>query len=246
MLYATVQNPQKSGEITASKVRLSGVDSNNKTVNMADNWFDLKTREATYAGLKPGQKLEIFTYIPLENAPSLPKLIVVNGDKVIRYDLTGKIAPLIAPIADPGNPSAALEILKGVTGAFYPGYLCDLRLDGVTLSSQPVGGVGVPDGGQLLIVHFGIKASGPKAVALGGYNVTAELRDADNQQIASQATLLASRDADFAVNLEPDQNGAGRFVFALEKGQKAASVRIQFGDSGGSRPVQFDLSGLMP
>ena len=244
ILYATVQNPQKSGEVSANKVSLSGVDSNNKTVSPVQNWFDLKTRKATYIGLKPGQKLEVFTYIPLENNASLPKLIVNNVNKVIRFDLTGKIKGLDSVLADPNDPSIALETLPGVLGTAYPGYHFDFKIDGFAYSDSSLGGVTIPDGGRLLIVNFTVKGTGPKTVGFGGYNSVSTVSDTDHQIINPQALLLASRDAEFNTTLSAGQSTSGRFIYTLANGQNAASADFRFGDNGGSRLVRFDLSSL--
>ena len=244
ILYATVQNPQKSGEVGANKVSLSGVDSNNKTIIPVQNWFDLKTRKATYIGLKPGQKLEIFTYIPLDNGASLPKLIVNNVNKVIRFDLTGKIKGLDSVLADPKTPNIALETLNGTLGEAYPGYHFDFTIDGFAYSDSSTGGVAVPDGGRLLVVNFTIKGTGPKKVGFGGYNMVSTLSDTDHQIINLEALLLASRDAEFNTTLSAGQSSSGRFIYALANAQNAATVDFRFGDNGGSRTVRFDLSSL--
>jgi hypothetical protein len=68
--------------------------------------------------------------------------------------------------------------------------------------------------------------------------------DVDNQQLSPLATLLAAKDTEFNVQLEPGKTSAGRFVFALQNAQNPSRHSVQFGDSGGSRPVSFDLSSL--
>jgi len=242
VVYATVQNPMKDSENGANRVSYSGVDSNNKTVS-GNDWFDLKTRQTAFVDLKPGQKLDVFSYLTLDNAASLPKLIVEDGDKVIRYDLKGKIAPLPAPLVDPASSdgSVAPNPLKGAVGTAYPGYMNDLMVDGFAFSDKPMADVDLLEGGRLLVVSFTLKGTGPTEQSYGSYNTGGTLLDSDNAEVSSAAVLLASRDAEFSAKLGAGAKASGRLVFKLEKDQKPASLKFQVT---GTRDVVFDLSGL--
>jgi hypothetical protein len=242
VIYATVQNPMKDTPNGANRVAYSGVDSNNKTIP-GNDWFDLKTRETAFVDLKPGQKLDLFTFMTLDNGASLPKLIVEDGEKVLRYDLKGKIAPLTPPLVDPasGDGSAVPAVLKGVVGTVYPGYMNDLTMDSLAFSDKSIGDVEVPEGSRLLVVNFTLKGTGPSEQSYGSYNTGGTLLDADNQEVSSAAVLLASRDAEFSAKLAAGAKSSGRLIFKLEKDQKPASLKFQVT---GTRDIVFDLSGL--
>ncbi len=243
VVYATVQNPLKDGDTEAGQVFWQIVTSANETVQ-GEGWYDLKTRQGA-GRLKPGQKLEVFTYVRIDNKVSVPKLIIQSGDKVWRYDMTGKIAPLDV-YADPASKdgSVALSTVPAKLGAMYPAYRSDFRTDKIELSTKPVGGVDVPEGGSLVVATFTIQGAGPDR--LDNLNPVFKLFDTDDQQIDSSAVLRADRDANFELSIPQGRAFSGRAIFALERDRKPARLQMAHGpgNSSFSRTLEYDVSNL--
>ena len=243
VMYATVQNPLKDGDTEAGQVFWQIVTSANETVP-GEGWYDLKTRQGA-GRLKPGQKLEVFSYVRIDNKVSVPKLIIQSGDKVWRYDTAGKIVPLEV-YADPASKdgSLALTTVPARLGTIYPAYRSDFRVDRIELSNKPVGGVDVPEGGSLVVVSFTIQGTGPDR--LDGLGPVFKLLDTDDQEIESSAVLRADRDANFDLTIPPGRAFSGRAIFALPQGQKPSRLHLGYGpgNSSSSRTLEYDLSNL--
>lgn len=241
VVYATVQNPIKDGDTGANQVFWQVVTSANETIQ-GDGWYDLKTRQPA-GTLKPGQKLDVFASVQLDNKVSVPKLIVQSGSKVWRYDTSSKISPP-AVFGDPANPSAALETIPAKLATFYPGYRMDFRVDKIESSTATLGGVDVPEGGSLVVVNFTVQGTGPDR--LDNLNPEFKLLDGDDQIIEASAVLRGDRDANFDLSIPPGKTFTGRAVFALEQGRKPGKLHLSYGASNAyhSRTLEYDVSNL--
>ena len=158
VIHFTVQNPTKN-LISANQINLSGVDSVNNAIDGSDI-LDEAMHHNDYVYLHPGQKQAAFVYLQVADDITVPKLLLQNGDKIVRFDLHGVPKPLSAPFAVK-NPELTLSPYPGALAAWYPANGADWRLDSLSLQKTSIGGVDLPDGGQLLVATFSLRGVGP-------------------------------------------------------------------------------------
>ncbi len=248
VLHYTVQNPQKRDVgISYSAFKITAVDA--KDVNhVFDNYIARDgTNEKYDASLKPAQKVELYAAFAVPAAGQIPKLIVErnDGSPVVRYDLRGKVKPLIAPFADPADTSgaSALAEVPAQTGTFYPGLNLGIKLESVAFSQDKMDAKAPADGKRYLIATFTIRnLTGATAnpVSFSYSNFKIELRDAEgDKQVFNGYLIKAARDEHADGSLKPGEEYRFRVYFTLPSDLAAKTLAISEGES---RAYVFDIS----
>ena len=248
ILHLTIQNPQKQERgISGGSIRFTGVDSKNQSVSGEGGWFDEATHSDVSLSLKPGQKIDVYTRIVLASDVSLPKLIVDDaGSKVWRYDLKGQVAPLSAPYANPAvkDGSAALDLIPGKAGVFYPAVL-DLRVDRVDVPAAQPEGMDVGADQKVVVVYLTFHNANlvPQSMAAGpAYSFRASLLDQDGIAVDYQHLYLGLRDRELGGDLPAGKDAAVRVLFAVDKDVVPTTLKLHLG--GGMRDYAIVLPPL--
>lgn len=248
VLHYTVQNPQKSDiSVNYSSFKLTAVDA--KDVNQEFNNYVARegTNEIFDAALKPAQKISLYAAFSVPAAGQIPKLIVSrnDGSPVLRFDLRGKVKALVAPFADPTDPSgaSALAEVPAQPGTFYPMQNLGVKLETAIFSQDKMDGKQPEDGKRYLIATFSIKnltGASASAVSFSYSTFKIELRDAEgDKQLFNGYLIKASRDEHADGSLKPGEEYRFRVYFGLPNDLAAKTLAISEGES---RVYAFDVS----
>ncbi len=248
VMHYTVQNPQKSElGVTWDAFKFTAVDA--KDINIVFNNY--VAREGTTSvfneRLKPAQKISLLAAFAVPASGAIPKLIVErnDGSPVLRFDLRGKVKPLVAPFADPADSSgsSALTEVPAQAGTFYPGSSLGIKLEGVAFSGEKMDGKIPEDGKRYLIATFSIKnilgaSANPVSFSYGNFKF--ELRDAEgDKQVFNGYLIKATRDEHADGSLKSGEEYRFRVYFTLPKDLTAKTLAVSQGES---RAYAFDVS----
>ncbi len=250
ILRYTVQNPRKS-EVNLFYGSFSMTVIDSKDVSIDLNTYISRDGENAKLDiqLKPAQKIDVYRAVLVPANVKIPKLIVQSGSgsdgPVVRYDLSGKVKPLTAPFADPGDSSGAtaLEVVPGVSGTYFPAGGFDVKLESTVFSADKMNAQSPSEGKRFLIANIGVRSGWVNLennLYAGTFNF--ELTDAEGSRQTFNAYLVKpSRDEKFATTLKPGEEAKFRVYFELPKDLAAKTLSVQE-SSGPSRTYQFDVS----
>lgn len=247
VLHYTLHNPRKSeAHVRFDTFGFTAVDSTDtnrestQAVGIESNQQDLDLE------LKPGQKINAYTFIPVPAKGTIPKLIIKCGeDLVLRYDLRGKVKPLRGPTGDPADKDGATALgeVPAELGKTYQVGAFDITLDSAAYSSTPLKNQELEDGARNLLVSASIRNGQPYEVLLRFDTIQIKYTDQDGADISySQECLAGSRDVSFESQLAPGKEVKVRFPVKVAKDQNVAKMTISNGDS--PRLFVYDLSGV--
>jgi hypothetical protein len=248
VLRYTIQNPQKAElGVAWDAFKFTAVDA--KDVNIIFNNYVARdgTTEVYSARLKPAQKISLLAAFAVPAAGAIPKLIVERGDgsSVLRFDLRGKVKPLVAPFADPSDSSgaSALTEVPAQTGTFYPGMNLGVKLEGAVFSQDKMDGRAPDAGKRYLIATFTIRnilggSANPVRFDYGTFKF--ELRDAGgDKQVFNGYLIKAARDERADGSLKSGEEYRFRVYFALPNDLGAKTLAVSEGEG---RVYAFDVS----
>jgi hypothetical protein len=249
ILHFTVQNPQKQASSTVyyGSFKMTAIDS--KDINhVVDSYFAREGTTTIFSEqLKPAQKISLFTFLPVPASGAIPKLIVErnDGSPVVRFDLRGKVKPLVAPFADPADASgsSALSEVPAQAGTFYPGLSLGIKLEAVAFSGDKMDGKIPEDGKRYLIATFSIKnilGASANPINFSYSNFKFELRDAEgDKQVFNGYLIKATRDERADGSLKSGEEYRFRVYFSLPNDLKTKTLAVSEGES---RAYAFDVS----
>jgi hypothetical protein len=199
---------------TGDWFRFTVVDKNGSNHTEVLGVFRSDTLVGLGMELKPGQKVDAFTIIPIPAKGDIEKLIIQSGDdRVLRFALTGKVKPLDPTYADPDDKSGftAREELAARVGVTFPLPLddpnhqdaFDLTVDGISTVTASLTEEEQPEGTHNIVLALRLKnASQEGGKFFRGDCFHAELRMDDGSTVEAKARLLhatAARDVDFTL-----------------------------------------------
>lgn len=248
VLHYTVQNPTKQEQpVNWASFKFTAVDS--KDINRVfDNYISREGNSELYeARLKPAQKIDLVAAWQVPAAGVIPKLIVERekGAPVLRYDLRDKVKPLPAPFADPADSTGAtaLQEVPAMVGTYYPLMVFDIKLEGISFSSDKFENRAPREGKRYLVATFAIKnATGATArEAPYAYNTFKfVLKDADGEKQDFDGYLIKlSRDEHADGKLKPGEEYRFRVYFEMPQD---LTGQILYASDRYSRSYMFDIS----
>lgn len=151
VLRYMIQNPQKVDlKVFWSAFSFLAVDSTDTSCEGFKAAAQLEvgpdkvvTQEKLDILLKPGQKIQALTVVPVAAVGEVPKLIVERGaPPVLRYDLRGKVGRLPEPYADPADETGATlrDEVPAVFKTPYATGIFQTSIDDLTFTTEPVAG----------------------------------------------------------------------------------------------------------
>ncbi|THF84302.1 DUF4352 domain-containing protein [Deinococcus sp. KSM4-11] len=243
VLHYSVQNAGKTeSRFSWSSVKFTVVDDQNANRQNVEAVGREGSSDAVDLRLKPAQKVDVYTVIPLPAANGAPKLIVQGGDqKVLRYDLHGVVKAMAAPYADPQNPLAVRASVPAKASSYVQVGALDLRLDRLALSDAAIGGTKPSDGHRFLIATFSVRNGSPTEQRLSYNNLQPTLRLASGDKVTwNQTVLKAGSDESLDVRLQPGEEAKARLYFEVPTSDPVTTLSVV---QDTSRPVEFDVSG---
>lgn len=247
VLHYTLHNPQKSEQLVRyDTFAFTAVDSTD-TNREFTQWVGVESNQQHLdVQLKPGQKINAYTYIPVPAKATVPKLIVKSGDQlVLRYDLRGKIKPLRGPAVDTTDKegASALTEVPAEFGKTYQVGVFDVTLDSAVYSTTPIRDQELEEGARNLLVSATIKNANPQEELLRYDTIQAKYTDQDGAEISySQDLLAASRDVSFDSQVAFGKEMKVRFPVKVAKDQQVVKMAISNGDN--PRVFVYDMSGV--
>ncbi|MFB3880732.1 MAG: hypothetical protein ACE149_05685 [Armatimonadota bacterium] len=256
VIHFSVQNPGKEERtVNWATLRFTAVDAENENhENIEEVGIEGKGVSADIA-LKPAQKVDLYTACFVPAKGQVPKLIVLPPEDdapVVRYDLRGKVKPLVAPFVDPEDKtgSSALTEVKGEVGAWLPTGRYDVRFDNAEYSTAPIAEQELPEDSRYLLVYVTLKngCAIEQGVGWSVLAVSVALEDGGEAAWSEQLYLAKSwRPVD--VTLKPGQELAVKYAFVLPSDVSAQTLRLREEDLPNTsdpigREVVYDLSGV--
>lgn len=246
VLHYTIQNPNKTNELNVrfDTLRLTAFDPDNNGHDMVGTWGDEKSGSKLDVNLKPSQTVAAYTVIAYPAKGAVPKLMVQSNydddGPVLRYDLTGKVTPLQAPVADPADPTGATALSTVPTQMNVP---CPLSAFTATVTkfdyiTDTIEDTAPPEGGRYLLVSLQMKNEDPGESTLRFDTLVAQLIDADGQTIDPKGLFAGSSLRSFNVAAKPGQSYDVRLCFAVPKDVTPKKLTIRENES---RVYQFDV-----
>ena len=244
LLRYTLQNPgDKDMRVTGQTLKFTAVDAFDVNREHLSRAGMQQTKEHLRVDLKPAQKIEAYAVIKVPAKGSVPKLIVEphEGD-VLRFNLTDKIPPLTAPIADPADATGATarETVPGQPGAYYPAGNFDVQYTSAAYTTEQV--INIKPRGRLLVINFKVKNGTPVERPAMHNAIMVDVKAESGRLLKSYSNIyLADLDERAMHKLLPGDEIALRAVIDIPEGDKAVSVRIGESDS---RIYEYDVRNI--
>ncbi|HEY3414497.1 MAG TPA: hypothetical protein VGM51_15775 [Armatimonadota bacterium] len=247
VLHYTLHNPQREERrVRYDTFAFTAVDSTDTNMEGRGMVGAESTQQNLDMQLKPGQKVNAYTYIPVPAKATAPKLIIKSGDNlVLRYDLRGKVKPLKGPAVDPADKdgTTALSEVPAQMGKTYQVGVYDVTLDSAAYSSTVLPNQDLDNGARNFVVNATVKNADPQEHHLRYDGITLKYTDQDGADIGnSQRLLAASRDVDLEANIAFGKELKVRFPVKVAKDQVVAKMVISEGYT--PRLFVFDMSAV--
>jgi hypothetical protein len=246
VVHYNLHNPQ-AGETLAryDYFSVTVVDSKNENHEYIQNAGVEATKNFMEIALKPGQKVDAYLIVPVPAKGEIPKMIFKSSDNlVLRYDLKGKVKPLVAPYADPADPSgaSALANTPAKFGTSYPLGEFNFNLEGTSLSEDAIAGWELAEGNRYLALNATVKNASPVKQFLRGDAFAISLKDVDGSEVTYNGDmLLASRDKPVETDVSPGQELKVRILFQVPKDVGLKTLAISRSEG---HPLEYDMSGV--
>jgi hypothetical protein len=247
VLYYTLHNPLGHEQLVRfDTFEFTAVDSTDTNRESPRNVGVESTQQELDVNLKPGQKINAYTFIPVPAKATVPKLIIkAREEMVLRYDLRGKVKPLSGPAVDPADKdgASALGEVPAQFGKTYQMGVFDVTINSAEYSTKARPDQELEEGARNFIVSGTVKTAHPREQLLRFDSIQVTYTDQDGADISfSQDLIAASRDASFETNLAFGKEVKVRFPVKVAKDQNVMRMSIGQGES--PRTYVYDMSGV--
>jgi hypothetical protein len=168
-----------------------------------------------------------------------------SSDKlVLRYQLTGKVKPIPAPVADPSDPSGAtaLDKVPVQMGTFYTVKTLAAKIDSAEFFNGAINNRQARKGSRYLAIQGTLKNDLIVPQSVGWSTVRPKLMDYDGGEIRwNGSPLYASRDDTLNTKLEPGKEVRFRWFFEVPQAASLASLSVT---QSGGREYIYDLTSV--
>ncbi len=236
LLRYTVQNSD-SGEhgIAWNSIHFAVVDPTNVNRDCIEDAGNAATHATLDQSLLPGQKVDVYTAIPIPAKGTAPKLLMSwGGSRIVRYFLADQLDRLPAPFADPADPSgaSALTEVPAEAGRYYPLLNLDAQLISTAYTTQTLAGNECPEGKRFFVATLRVKNQAPAKVPCQYSTFKTRLLCSDGDRIDYNDYLLkATGDETFDRELDPGEEVTVRVFFELSKEVDGKTLLFAEGDS---------------
>lgn len=238
VLHFTVQNPNTTDRLVRwDSLRFMVVDALNVNHPCRATWGDALTRQDVAVLLKPAQKLEMYTVIPVPAAGEIPKLMVQSNrdddGPVLRYDLRGKVKPLSAPVADPADATGATarSEVPAQLNTSYGLQTLNVTVEKTELITTALDIAPPANGGRFLVATLLVKNLLPRESRLRWDTMRVTLLSTDGEKLRYISMLLATANRRFDQMLDADGEARVRIYCEVPKDATPQTLAISQGDS---------------
>ncbi|MBI5831194.1 MAG: DUF4352 domain-containing protein [Armatimonadetes bacterium] len=244
IIHYSAQNATRDDMQTGSLVTFTAVTAEKENREM-QVWPGVEgTNQYLPDNLKPAQRIECFSVIPVPDKDVVPKLIAMRteNDNVIRYSLDGKIKPLPAKYADPADKTGLtpLESLPAKAGELTPMGPFDLRVDKWETLTGTIPDSDLADGYYYFAVTVTLKNQSRIDYGVDASN-WASLVTEDDAKVENPLLVSATRPKIVELEVKAGAELTARLVFQVEKDTKVKSFvmhgPVDHGFDSESRPV---------
>ena len=246
VLNFSLQNPLKQDEVVRfDALRFTAVDAMNVNHECDADWGDALTKGSLEMALKPAQRIDAYTVIPVPAKGPVPKLMVQppgeNDGPVLRYDLRDQVQPLQAPVADPADPSGttALETVPAQLNTPYSLGSFDVTVEKYGYVTTALDDDAPAEGDRYFTVTLLCKNKDTDEPTLRFDTFVARLMDADGQELEFRNMVGGTGNRAFEQAVKPDSETRVRIYFTVPKDAKAQTLSLQ---EGKSRTYVFDVA----
>lgn len=249
VLRFAVQNPNKVESLLHwATFRFTAIDDKNINYEYVQDLGDVTTHAKFSAELKPAQKTEVYTVIPVPATAVIPKIMIRAGtdenSPVLRYDPSKDVKPLSAPFADPKDPTGVIarSEVPAEMGTAYPYSYFDVTVEKAEFSDKTtILDNTLEDGQRFFIVTLSCKNQVPMEYGLFWASFTPKLTTTDGDDIHwNQTMLLGSTDRTADVKVKPGESARVRYFYMVDKDITLKSFSLYEGENG--RVYTYDLS----
>jgi hypothetical protein len=246
------QNPQRTERLvrfdTANFTAVDDKDTNREGAGMIGV---PETQDTLSIRLKPGQVKNAYTYIVVPADAVIPKLVVKSpDDKVLRYDLHGKVAPLVGPAADPQDATGATALSVVPVALNMPaqignrsGPAWDVTVESVAYVDGKLGDISPAKGSRLFVMTAMATNRNPGTWTFRFDTLRPCVKTTDEEAIDAKSVLLhatANRTVDY--KLAMGASGHFRMYFQVPSDAKLKTLDIRTRDD--DRAAVIDISGV--
>ncbi|HEY3330469.1 MAG TPA: hypothetical protein VGK19_10640 [Capsulimonadaceae bacterium] len=246
VLHMTYHNPQPNDKyVRWDNYGYTVVDPHDEN---HDGLIDLGAEGETTAvsmSMKPAQKKDVFAAIIVPAASEMPKLIIKGSDeRVLRYDLRGKVKPLPATYADPADKSGATALakIKGLPDTPYAIGRFQFKFVKASLFTGAKLGEYDRDGEKFVLVQFVLKNMSPSKEYFRWDTLANTLMDVDGGEICSSTDVFtATRTTSYSADMSPAQETTFRYLYKMASDVVPKTLKIS---QEHTRAVEFDIPEL--
>jgi hypothetical protein len=252
VLHFTIQNPQKTEQFVRwDTLRFTAVDAMNTNHEGDELWGDERNHSEMSMMLKPAQTVEAYTCFAVPAKGIIPKLMVlppVEGDKILRYDLTNpknKVSALKAPFADPSDSSGytALETVQGSMNVMYPYNNFDISVEKFEYTTNKLDKEeALEEGTRHLVVTLQTRSESPENAQLRWDTITPVLTSTDGEELEYNNMLLAAANRPIDKIAKCGEENRVRIYFTVPKGVTPKTLTIKEGDD--NRSYEFKVQAI--
>lgn len=228
ILTFAVQNPLKTEDrLIWNSFKFTVVSPDDQNQEFGGYLYHPEHKTRFESTLKPAQKVKAMIAIPIHAVGPVNKLMVRRGEgPLLRYDLRGKVKPLVGPFATNEGIDIAKEGNATLNAPFAHGQL-DWTVESVEAVNEPVGRYKAGDGEKMFIVTMTAKNAGLTKFPVTWNTLRPTMKDADGEPFEwLQDFVGMSSGKTISTELEPNDTIRGKLVFRGSANAKPAKLTL--------------------
>ena len=247
LLRFAVQNPNpKETLMRFDSFMVTAIDSKSTNYDWCRNILKQGDKESYSVELKPGQKVELLSFIVVPKDANIPKFMVshYSGGKVLRYDTKPFLKAVPAPYNDPEDKtgSVMLSNVPGKPDIYYPQHNFDLKFVSGKYVSEKIGDREPGENKRFFVATITFKnaVNGEQLYRFDTFHGKVTTPGNDSYE-SIQDLLKGGRDESAEAQLAPGGEYTGRMLFEIGKDEQIKTVTLWENDS---RKISFDISNV--
>jgi hypothetical protein len=247
-LRFVIQNPaNKDLRVYRNALKITAVDEKDVNHVLESRWARVGELDEYDANLKPSQRIELNTAFAVPANVRIVKLLVEgeSGAPILRYDMTGKIAPLPAPYSLDGF--TALTRVPAQVGQSYVLQRFSAKVEQIAFSTAPIAGREPSGGKRYLVANISVKNLTKNEPLRVFYDtIRARVIDAEGVTNEDDTMVRPSTGADFDTTLAPSAEARFNIYFEVDNNLGLKTFEFNEGRTGSAsgRSFAYDLSDL--
>ena len=247
LLRFAVQNPNSTDTLMRfDSFKVTAIDSNSANFEWIGRVIKSGDKKSYSVELKPGQKVELLSYIIVPKDANIPKLMVAHrsGGKVLRYDTKPFMKPVQTPYNDLEDKTGSIMLsnVPGKSDTYYPQHYFDLKFISGKYVSEKIGDRKPHENKRFFVVTITFKnaVNDEQLYRFDTFHGTVTTPGNDSYE-SLQELLKGGRDESANARLAPDGEYTGRKLFEIGKDEQIKTLTLW---ETGSRKISFNVSDI--